>query len=62
MTLTEELNSLLEIHADSFHAHINANSCGTQRDREIAYATDHKYDEALEKFEKRLGKCTEPKG
>ena len=62
MKLTEELNSLLELHAESWRAHIAANSCGTQSDREIAYATDHKYDEALEKFEKRLGKCTEPKG
>ena len=62
MTIMEDLDNLLELHAEAIHAIVGAGSTDTHTDRENAHVADSKYVTALEEFEKRLGKCVEIKG
>ena len=54
MSLTEELEKLLELHANSVHADLAANSCQTDYDRRSADAAESAFELALENFEARL--------
>ena len=54
MTLTEHLTQVLDAHADSVRADIQANSGGTDWDHRQANEAEAKYDALHEAFTARL--------